>query len=300
MLDVSAAGFAEREKLPKRIPNESLWSDESDATLHASESGCKQSVGDERDENPDGFDIISEQSMENFVVNDESFENVRPVRSIPDVQNQGTLLAASRELVASHEMYADVTRAVECHRQAAQAGPPAALNTPGVTCENGAGVSKDLSEAVLLYRLAADQGLAAAQFNIGVCYEMGIGVEKDEQEAVRFYRLAADQGDADAQCRLGICYEEGAGVEKDEQEALRLYRLAVGQGLAFAQYRLGVCYAADRGYDIPQWLLGRCFERGVGVAKSLTGAIRYYRLSAGQCDAPAMASLGRLSKIGKI
>jgi TPR repeat protein len=198
MLEVNAAGFSESEKFPKKMSNDSLWSDESDATLHASQSGCKQSVGDEGDQNPDDFEVISEQSMENFVFNDESFANVRPAPSIPDA--------------ASDETYADVTRAVECCRQAAQAGTSAALNTPGAPHENGAGVAKGVSEAVRFYRLAADQGDATAQRALGVCYANGVGVAKDVSEAVRFYRLAADQGDAEAQCALGVCYANGVGV----------------------------------------------------------------------------------------
>jgi hypothetical protein len=95
MLDVNAAGLAQRQKLPKEITEESLWYDDSDATLHASQSGCKQSVGDEGDENPDGFEVICEQSVEKLVFNDESFANVPPARSIPDVPlSEGQLVGA--------------------------------------------------------------------------------------------------------------------------------------------------------------------------------------------------------------
>ena len=63
----------------------------------------------------------------------------------------------------------------------------------GVMCENGTGMTADVAKAAQLYKAAADAGLAAAQYNLGVLAAEGRGVPKDLALARRLFEKAAAQ-----------------------------------------------------------------------------------------------------------
>ena len=94
--------------------------------------------------------------------------------------------------------------------------------------------------------------------------EMGEGLRRDSRAAVACYaRAAYIHGLADAQ--------------KDEAAAVRLYM-----------------QAAELGHRGAQFTIGFYFERGMGLRRSRSNAVRWYRAAAEQGDALAQQALQRL------
>ena len=65
----------------------------------------------------------------------------------------------------------------------------------------------------------------------------------------------------------------------DKDEAVKLFALAAEQGSPEAQYELGTMY-----------------ENGIGVARNIAEAIRFYRLAANADDEEAKEALVRLGR----
>jgi TPR repeat protein len=95
----------------------------------------------------------------------------------------------------------------------------------------GEGVPADLAKAAELYRPAAEQGHARAQHNLGSLYLAGRGVPRDEAKAAMWYRKAAGQGAALSQDALATLLVQGRGVKKDCREAVRWYSHGMALGL---------------------------------------------------------------------
>ena len=89
--------------------------------------------------------------------------------------------------------------------------------------------------------------------------------------------------------------------QENYEEAFKLYRILAEQGDARAQYMLGICYengigvakdktkavrwyrkAAEQGNAEAQYSLGICYDLGIGVAKDKAEAVRWYRKAAEQ------------------
>lgn len=81
-------------------------------------------------------------------------------------------------------------------------------------------------------------------------------------EAIKWYKMASDAGIPRAQYRLGMIYLNGDGVEKDIITAASLIKKSA---------------LANRAYALAQ--LGRMYQSGLGVDRSISEAIRYYRLA---------------------
>ena len=186
-----------------------------------------------------------------------------------------------------HGYEQDMSKAVECYRQAGAQGHAGARYSLGTCFEHGKGIQKDKSKATILYQLAANQGSAQAQFSLGMCYLSGTagsknifkgaadwftraanqshagaqrelaallekdirGMKKDVRRAAELYEQAAEQGDAAAQHRLGQFFEHGEGVECDFQRAAELFRKSADHGNSNAQYSLGLCYDTGKGVE---------------------------------------------------
>jgi TPR repeat protein len=173
--------------------------------------------------------------------------------------------------------------------------------------------------AAELYRLAAAQNYAPAQNALGLFHHDGRGgVEKSVEAEMRLYRLAADQGCSDAQRNLGLRYEEGAGgIAQNMSEAQKCYELAADQGRDDHQCDLGKFYqkvgdrahadkekwydmaselyqkSARQGYSEAKYMLGLCYQKGLGnVRRNEGAAIEYYKLAADQGHVKAQYSLG--------
>jgi len=194
----------------------------------------------------------------------------------------------------------DMKLEAERYRKAAEQGDANAQYHLGICYSLGIGVSGSVSLAVEWYRKAAKQGHAGAQYNLGWCYEKGRDVAKNETLAAEWYRKAAEQGNAYAQCELSECYKKGKGVDKNEALATEWGRRASENFcrrkgpqeivdtkniprehyengskklLAIEWYRR----AAEQNYAKAQYMLGVCYEEGIGVDKDEALAADWYR-----------------------
>lgn len=123
---------------------------------------------------------------------------------------------------------------------------------------------------------AAEKGHPVAQTNMGQIYLRGLGVEKDREKAMGYLEKAMDQGFMKSFRYAGIYYAESGQFST-----------------AAAFYEMG----AQRGDITSQFLLGQCYEDGVGVEQNIEKAIHWYRISARRGDEiarPAMDALARL------
>jgi len=142
---------------------------------------------------------------------------------------------------------ADIPKAIQRYRRAAELGDAISQAILGDIFSNGELVQPDYEQAAKYYRMAADQGQRDGEFGLAVRYTLGQGVPVDQGEAMRLFKAAADQGHADAQYDLGVMYELGQGAQPDLPSAAHYYQLAAEQGVVKAQYRMGVLLAKGVG-----------------------------------------------------
>ena len=127
----------------------------------------------------------------------------------------------------------------------------------------------NLAEAFEGFRTCAEAGCGRAQFNLGVMFHNGEGVAKDDVEAARWMQCAAELGS----CPVGAtCAGPGGTV----------CAALASQGIVRAQCNLGTMY-----------------DKGEGVEKNATEAVRWYRRAAEQGDAFGQFMLGDMYRNGE-
>jgi TPR repeat protein len=189
----------------------------------------------------------------------------------------GQLAAAYR--AAQCLSKADPERAQRWLEQSAIGGNPAAQETMGRACIEGAsidaacakkwlqpaaaqgrvsaisvlawlyareGTPESLSQASKLYRAAADAGDFAAQNNLGELLETGRGVSSEPAQALGWYRKSAESGFAPAQFNLARLLAFGIGTERDVAAAREWATRAQGQGIAQAAELLKLIADAEK------------------------------------------------------
>ena len=189
----------------------------------------------------------------------------------------GQLAAAYR--AAQCFSKAEPERARRWLEQSAIGGNPAAQETMGRACIEGASVDADcakkwlqpaaaqgrvsamsvlawlyaregtpesLSQASKLYRAAAEAGDFAAQNNLGELFETGRGVSREPAQALGWYRKSAENGFAPAQFNLARLLAFGIGTERDAVAAQEWAARAQGQGIAQAAELLKLIAEAEK------------------------------------------------------
>jgi TPR repeat protein len=161
----------------------------------------------------------------------------------------------------------------------------------------GSGVTSSYTKAAELYERAANHGDSDAKRALGFLYMGGHGVEKNYKTAQRYFQEAAADRIAPAELFLGMLYHGGEkDIPKDHGKAAEMFRKASDQGLTAAHEQLGKCYekgegvaqdyskaaelykkGADRGYWSALLALGGLYERGQGVPKDLEKAAELYQ-----------------------
>ncbi len=138
---------------------------------------------------------------------------------------------------------------------------------------------------------------------MGSCYEHREGVEQSFTQALYYYKKSAEQLNPLGLYCLAECYANGSGVEKSQEQALYYYRLAADHGHLLSQFvisdhllksefdkELAVKYLKliiqtgdfKNNLIIPstQYKLATCYEKGIGINKSIPNALYYYKLAA--------------------
>ena len=167
--------------------------------------------------------------------------------------------------------------AVDWARQADAHGDPWGRYTLGLCLEAGDGdLVEDPDEAYRLFRLAADAGVTPAMGKVGEYLYQGWGtVRRDDDEALIWLERAARTGDARSDYYLALFHLDGlAGLASDPVAAAALMLTSAQAGDVRAMFSTG------RNYDF-----------GVGVARDLPEARRWYRLAAEAGDPDARERL---------
>jgi len=135
-------------------------------------------------------------------------------------------------LLLTSDEAADVARAADLLRVAAESEIPDAQHALGVLYAKGRGVATDKAEAARWLARAAANGNVAGQVEYAIALFNGDGAPAEEPGAARLFRRAAAKGNAIAQNRLARLYAAGRGVAKNPVEAAAWHLLASAQGLA--------------------------------------------------------------------
>lgn len=126
-------------------------------------------------------------------------------------------------------------------------------------------------------------GHPAAQYKLGSCYEYGtLGCVVDPRKSIAWYSRAAEQGDPEGELALSGWYLTGAEgiLPQSDQEAFLWAQKAAQKGLAKAEFAVG--------YYV---------ETGIGTAKDVQEAKKWYLRAAEQGQKRAMARLAELKKM---
>lgn len=219
--------------------------------------------------------------------------------------------------------------AIRYYQMAADLGSPIAWNYLAEAYESGVGVEKSKEKARYYKQKRfqhtkeeADEGDAGSQTAVGWLFENGKGVKKSIESAVHYYQLSADQNFLRGLFLLAECYATGKGVEKSSEKAIHYYKLSADQGYPLAQYSLaqyllrnkineekavhylklvvqtGQCESAL--LAMCEYDLGKCFEKGTGIKKSVQNALYYYRIASEHGDDSAQNRLGNAYLEGEL
>ena len=119
----------------------------------------------------------------------------------------------------------------------------------------------------------ARQGSEVCENNIGISYRFGQGVEKNIDTALEWFTKSAEKDHAGAQYEAGaIHYDEGR-----YEEAFQWFTKSAAQG------------DTDATLD-----LGECYEKGNGVKKDISEALKLYGKAIEKGHAEAKENLRRL------
>ncbi|XP_015453653.1 death ligand signal enhancer isoform X1 [Pteropus alecto] len=171
----------------------------------------------------------------------------------------------------------------------------------------------DYAAAFSYFQKAAEHGYSKAQYNVGLCHEHGRGTPRDLVKAALCYQLAASQGHSLAQYRYAryLLQDPASSWDSERQRAVSMLNQAADSGLREAQAFLGVLFtkepylderravkylwlAANNGDSQSRYHLGICYEKGLGVQRSLGEAVRCYQQSAALGNEPARERLQTL------
>ena len=99
----------------------------------------------------------------------------------------------------------------------------------------------------------------------------------DNTAALKSCRALAEHGSADAQLQLALMYKEGRGTAVD-----------------LKQYALWLTRAANQGVPKAEWMLGECYEEGLGLPENRLQCISCYEKASNHGSSDAAFALSAL------
>lgn len=211
----------------------------------------------------------------------------------------------------------------------AEAGDASAQNGVGCCYYNGEGVKTDYTAAVEWFQKAADQDDSYAEYNLALCYHRGVGVERNYTWAETFYKRAARGGHPSAQnmvaklCARRNIYEKHDSIiwfylaaQQGESEAQKRIadlnpeeQVIIADFLFYGKHRMfgssdqkiDIDYsaaadwytkAAKKKHGYAAYVLGYCYEKGLGRPKDYAKAFSWYEYAAHRNDLNGMRCLG--------
>lgn len=217
------------------------------------------------------------------------------------------LYLEARTILKRKSSDADLARAIDLLKQAAEKGNPPAQHALAVGYLEGLGMPKDSAKGVEWLMRSATNGYPEAEFKLASLYARGIGVEQNLTVAADWARKAAEAGNPEAQYNLATLYAAGLGVPRDATNAAIWFKKAAENGHPTAQSNLGVLYAngkifpenfdealkwwrkaAEQGQPSAQFNLAQALQEGKKAPLDLVEAYKWASLAAEYGDAAAI------------
>lgn len=176
------------------------------------------------------------------------------------------------------------------------------------------GVDENLNQATYWLTKAAKKNYAPAQVKLAYCYIMGAGVLKDYKMAWDLANKAMKNKSAQAYALVAYMHGEGIYVPKSDFKWAQNMISAANLGDPGAQYVYGKAMlfgdkepyipdnteqglkwlksAASQNDEDAQFLLGFCYDNGIGVTENKVMALKYYQEAADNGEENAMATMG--------
>ena len=179
----------------------------------------------------------------------------------------------------------DYVEAVKWYKLAAEQNNIAALNNLGVCYEYGRGVESNKAIAVSYYEKSAVLGNIVAQRNLSNCYLNGLGIEKNLEKAFEWRLKAANNHDISSQVKLSEWNFKGVGTNHDKEQALIWYTKSKLQGdikdvvIDTMTAINALAELADNNDTLCQYIIGKCYEYGVGVLKDKEKANAWFEMA---------------------
>jgi len=164
---------------------------------------------------------------------------------------------------------------------------------------------------ILLWKMAKDNNFyddlknqtnknnPAAMFVWYGLFTLGYNVQIVESDALKLLKSSAALNFIPSLNELGLDYYTGKLVKKSESNAITIWQIAENLGSSEARLRIAIAKinnsinstdyknslneieaAMDEGSVLAQATLAYCYQNGVGTEKSITLAVKYYRLAA--------------------
>jgi TPR repeat protein len=156
--------------------------------------------------------------------------------------------------------------------------------------QTGRGVPADPQRAFSFFMQAAKMGSGDGMHEVARAYQNGTGVAKNQAEADRWFRAAAENGTEKGPVSTGRAEPDAADLTTADAE----YKAKNYSGALTHLHR-----AADAGSPRAITQIGLMYERGEGVTRSDTEALRWYAKAAALGDATAEKNLGAMYENGQ-
>ena len=162
--------------------------------------------------------------------------------------------------------------------------------------QNRGGLSRNLPKAIKWFRRAGDQGHIFAQIRIGNLLLLWVDEDGSDSEAFGWFLKASKLGDPGSQWQIGQMYEDGVGVTRDIEKAAHWYlKAAEGDGNFWNKpFNREAMYEVAIATSIPQnalfvisesaFKIAKMYDRGEGLPRSDSNALKYYKLAAKYCS----------------
>ncbi|MFJ4444512.1 tetratricopeptide repeat protein [Pseudomonas sp. NPDC089422] len=183
-------------------------------------------------------------------------------------------------------------KAVYFYKRAAELGDLDAMVVLASCLASGWGTKKDYSESLKWSWKAYNQGNKNAALELAIRHLNGQGVKKDESKGLELMQEAAEGGNLDAAVRLATSYIYGEKpFDRDLPKALSILQKGVEASDGTSVGLVGVVYlerrkypeaieyfkqAVELGHAYSAYELGYMYENGLGVARDLATAKKYY------------------------
>ncbi len=178
--------------------------------------------------------------------------------------------------------------------------------------------NKNYEVALAQYKVLADKGNISAMMDVGDFYLLAWGTKRSEYLAEVYWTKAATQGDVEVKYTLGWLYLTSfMGFTQSIPKAIKWLEIAAEENYIPAMVKLGYVYSKRSDPIQPKlafyWLdkaaklndaeaqekLGDFYANGVGVEKSFTKAITFWKKSAENGNGMALFKMGKLHYEGK-